>query len=124
MAREDQTPFDLENGPLSRFQVLKLGEDRCALILAAHHIVLDGWSIRVLLREFSRLYDACESETIARLEPAMQFKEYIHWRKAPENHAAFEAAEAYWLERFSSLQNEIEMPGGPPSTSHQNVSLR
>ncbi len=114
MAQEDQTPFDLEHGPLFRCQVLKMGEGRCDLILAAHHIILDGWSIRVLLREFSQLYDACETGTVARLDSALQFRDYVEWQKAPENRAAFAAAEAYWLERVSGLQNDIELPADRP----------
>ncbi len=117
LAREDQTPFDLAHGPLFRARLLTLSGDRFALILAAHHIILDGWSIAVLLREFGRLYDAWKRGATANLGSAMQYRQYVQWQNAPEHRAAVEAAEAYWLERFSRLPADSELPADRPRPS-------
>jgi amino acid adenylation domain-containing protein len=117
MRREDQTPFDLENGPLIRAQLFKLSASRCVLALAAHHIILDGWSMGVLLREFSQLYEACEQGTTARLEPAMQHREFLQWQSSAQHRAAVEASEAYWLNRFAKLPNDLELPADRPRPS-------
>ncbi|MBD1229634.1 condensation domain-containing protein, partial [Xenorhabdus griffiniae] len=55
---EAQTPFDLTQGPLLRGHLLQLTDDEHILLLTQHHIISDGWSIGVLLREFSALYRA------------------------------------------------------------------
>jgi amino acid adenylation domain-containing protein len=114
MENEDQTPFDLVNGPLFRARLLKSTQDRYVLILAAHHIILDGWSISVLLREFSQLYNARGGGSTAGLQPAMQYRDYVRWQRSAEHGAAVEAAEAYWLDRFSTLPNDLDLPTGRP----------
>jgi len=114
MSREDHTLFDLAHGPLLRTQLLKLSGDRCAVILAAHHIVLDGWSIGILLREFTQLYTARARGATANLEPAMQYRQYEQWQTTPEHRSSVNAAEAYWLGQFSRLPNDFELPADRP----------
>lgn len=114
LAREDQTAFDLLHGPLFRARLLKLSGGRCILILAAHHIILDGWSMAVLLGEFGRLYQAREGGPAADLEPAMQYREYARWQNSPEHRAAVQSSEAYWIERFSQLPSDFELPADRP----------
>ena len=55
---ERQRPFDLSAGPLIRFCTLAPDSDRAELVLATHHIVMDGWSIGVLLKEMTEFYEA------------------------------------------------------------------
>src|SRR6476660_7782063 len=55
---EAQQPFDLMRGPLFRFRLLRLAEDKHILLLNMHHIISDGWSLTVLGRELGTLYDA------------------------------------------------------------------
>ena len=54
---ELQRPFDLECGPLFRMRLLRLSEQEHLLILVMHHIISDAWSIDVLVRELSGLYE-------------------------------------------------------------------
>ena len=114
MALEDQTLFDLVRGPLFRARILKVSEADHAIVIAAHHIVLDGWSIGVLIREFSRLYESLNQGMPVKVEPAMQYGQYLQWRGAVENRAEFDAAEAYWVGQYSRLPNVIELPGDRP----------
>jgi amino acid adenylation domain-containing protein len=114
MAWEDRTLFDLAHGPLFRTQLLKLSGNRFALILAAHHIILDGWSIGILLREFTQLHAAHVRGIPANLEPAMQYRQYVQWQNAPEHRSSVNAAEAYWLGQFARLPNDFELPSDRP----------
>ncbi|MCS0710129.1 condensation domain-containing protein, partial [Massilia aurea] len=55
---EAATPFDLATGPLVRGQLLRLAQDEHVLLVTQHHIISDGWSVGVLVQEFSALYTA------------------------------------------------------------------
>jgi len=77
-----QTRFDLERGPLLRATLLHLGERSQVLVLVMHHIVSDGWSIEVLLRELSVSYGALVRGELPSL-PAlpMQYADYALWQR-------------------------------------------
>ncbi len=57
ITKEAQTPFDLTRGPLLRATLLWVGEAEYVLLLTMHHIIADGWSISVLVRELATLYE-------------------------------------------------------------------
>ena len=57
-AEEAQQPFNLAEGPLLRVKLLRLAENDHVLLVTMHHIISDGWSIKVLMREIGELYDA------------------------------------------------------------------
>ena len=80
-AGEARTPFDLERGPLLRATLLRLRAERHVLLLTMHHIISDGWSVRILLGELLRLYDAaCQGED-ARLPPLpIRYADYAAWQ--------------------------------------------
>src|SRR5262249_40455183 len=58
LSRLSQKPFDLEAGPLLRVVLLKRGADDHTLLLTIHHIISDGWSLMVLIRELMEFYRA------------------------------------------------------------------
>ena len=70
IAEEAQAPFDLSHGPLVRGRLIRLGEADHVLLLTQHHIVSDGWSLGVLLRELGELYRAFSQGQADPLEPA------------------------------------------------------
>ena len=111
---EDETPFNFATGPLFRAQVFKLSETHHVLVVAAHHLALDGWSISVLLRELSALYPARIQGASNGLAPAMQFRDYLEWQTLPENRARFAEAESYWVRQFASPPDAIELPADRP----------
>ncbi|WP_301175268.1 non-ribosomal peptide synthetase [Actinomadura geliboluensis] len=85
MTAERARPFDLERPPLLRFALLRLGPGRHRLLLTAHHIVLDGWSIPVLAGELLALYTG---EQPPRTAP---YKEHLAWLDAQDGDAARDA---------------------------------
>ncbi|WP_412770500.1 condensation domain-containing protein, partial [Ralstonia solanacearum] len=75
-------PFDLEQGPLIRGRLVKLGEQEHVLLITMHHIVSDGWSQGVLARELGALYEAYRAGKDDPL-PALpiQYADYAVWQR-------------------------------------------
>ena len=74
--RAVETPFDLERGPLFRAEILKLATDSHILIITVHHIVCDGWSIGVLVRDLAALYALRIGISAESLEAPASFGDY------------------------------------------------
>ena len=103
---EASTPFDLVDGPLIRFILVPDDiQDRHMLVMTAHHIVCDGWSMNILLEELGVLYSARLSGAAASLEKAHSFADYAarHGAVQPE-------AEAYWLQQFAQPPEPLALP--------------
>ncbi len=113
-AAEEKTPFDLVNGPLVRVQIIKLSATHHVLLLAIHHLIMDGWSIKVVLHELDRIYPAKIQGVLCDLLPATQYGDYIRWQNAPENRAKFAEAETYWMQQFANLPSTVELPTDRP----------
>ncbi|SDF39524.1 AMP-binding enzyme, partial [Myxococcus virescens] len=79
--REALRPFNLETGPLLRAALLKEGEEAHVLVLVMHHIVSDGWSMGVLVRELVSLYEAySEGRESPLAELEVQYADYAVWQ--------------------------------------------
>lgn len=79
---EAQLPFDLSRGPLFRAQLVRLREEEHLLLLTMHHIISDGWSLGVMGRELSALYDAFKEGKPSPLpEPAIQYADFAVWQR-------------------------------------------
>ena len=113
--RQSLLPFDLENGPLLRVQLLKLDVNEHVLLLTLHHIVSDGWSMNVLIDEFIRCYDARERDQTPQL-PALpiQYSDYALWQRrwleAGEQARQLE----YWQARLGDEHPVLELPTDRP----------
>ncbi|BCQ63720.1 hypothetical protein PBOI14_54700 [Pseudomonas sp. Boi14] len=82
--REDEarTQFDLEKGPLYWATLVRLDDEEHQLLLTLHHIIADGWSLNVLIDEFSRLYAAAAQGQRLELAPlALQYADYGSWQR-------------------------------------------
>ncbi|MGL4964354.1 MAG: amino acid adenylation domain-containing protein [Inquilinus sp.] len=76
-------PFDLEAGPLLRFELHAMGDREHRLVLALHHIVADGWSIGLIMRDLAALYAARRDGTAAGLPPlALHYADYAAWQRS------------------------------------------
>ena len=84
LAREEvHREFDLERGPLWHARLIRLDAEAHVLVFTAHHIIFDGWSARVLLRELVSLYTALAAGHAAPLaEPTVQLADYAAWQRA------------------------------------------
>ena len=91
-------PIDLVHGPLLRVDILKREEDVHILTLTAHHIVVDGWSIDVILHELGAWYSALCRNTDCQLPPCLQLSQYISWQTQQSHTADMQRHETYWLD--------------------------
>jgi amino acid adenylation domain-containing protein len=120
MGEEAQRLFDLEAGPLFRVALLRLGADEHALLLSMHHIVSDGWSIGVLLRELAALYSAyLEGDASPLPELAVQYADFAAWQRAWLRGEALERQVAFWRERLAGAPAVLELPTDHPRPAVQ-----
>ncbi|HEX7241304.1 MAG TPA: amino acid adenylation domain-containing protein, partial [Longimicrobiaceae bacterium] len=110
-------PFDLARGPLLRAALFRPGEEDHVLCLTLHHIVGDGWSLRVLVRELSALYAAFSRGEAPRLpELPIQYADYAVWQREWLSGEVLEAQLAYWRERLAGAPPLLEVSTDRPRT--------
>jgi amino acid adenylation domain-containing protein len=120
-ATEDvRRPFDLLHGPLWRATLFRLDRHDHLLLITAHHIVSDGWSMGLMLQELEQLYTAFAAGRPSPLpELSVQYVDYAIWQHEALSSAASGADLAYWrntLRDLSTLELPIDRPRPPVST--------
>ncbi|HYH82011.1 MAG TPA: amino acid adenylation domain-containing protein [Longimicrobium sp.] len=114
-AEEAARPFDLEAGPLFRATLLRLGGEAHVLLLCMHHVVGDGWSLGLLYRELSALYDAYRDGRASPLaEPPLQYADYARWNRKRLGGPLLERQLAWWTERLAGAPALLELPTDRP----------
>ncbi|SHH81507.1 non-ribosomal peptide synthetase [Pollutimonas bauzanensis] len=108
-------PFDLRAGPLLRIEVIRLAEVEHVLLVSMHHIVSDGWSIGVLLKEFVQAYQANLNGLEVSL-PAMpiQYADYAVWQRGWLEAGEQERQLAYWQDYLGQEHPVLELPVDHP----------
>jgi amino acid adenylation domain-containing protein len=116
LAAEDaRRPFDLESGPLLRLTLLRLAEREHVLLMTLHHIVSDGWSMGVLLREIAVLYAAFAGDRPSPLpELAVQYADFAVWQRGWLRGEVLEAQLAYWKSQLAEAPKLLEVPADRP----------
>ncbi|MFV7609815.1 condensation domain-containing protein, partial [Bacillus inaquosorum] len=87
--------FDLSQAPLFRAQIVKVSDERHLLLVDMHHIISDGVSVNILIREFGELYN---NRTIPALH--IQYKDYAVWQEGFKKGDVYQTQEAYWLKQL------------------------
>jgi len=104
-------PFDLEHGPLWRVKLLRLSEQEHIALLTMHHIVTDGWSMGVLVRELTTLYEAYRAEEESPLaELPIQYSDFAVWQREWLRGAVLEEQMSYWREQLAGSSGVLELP--------------
>jgi amino acid adenylation domain-containing protein len=118
-AAETQCPFDLARGPLLRVLLLRLAEERHVLVVTMHHIVSDGWSMSVLVREVSGIYGALMSGAEAQLdELSIQYADYALWQREWLTGEVLERQLDYWRAQLAGV-SVLELPTDRPRPAAQ-----
>jgi amino acid adenylation domain-containing protein len=108
-------PFNLEEGPLLRCLLLKLREDEHQILVIIHHIVVDGWSIDIFMRELLALYEAFSTGKPSPLpELPVQYADFAAWQRERLTGAVLEEQLAYWKEQLSGSLPMLEVPADHP----------
>jgi len=117
--QEGQRLCDLQAGPLLRTALLRFGPHTHTLLLTLHHIIIDGWSMDILVREFAVLYQAGVQGRPALLAPAaVQYADYALWQRTWVQNEQLEAQLAYWRTQLASLP-ALEVPTDAPRHREQ-----
>jgi amino acid adenylation domain-containing protein len=118
---EAAAPFDLTAGPLFRARVLRLDGEEHVLLLSVHHAVSDGWSMGVLFRELSALYEAYREGGESPLpELPVQYADYAIWQREQLRGEALERRLSYWRERLAGAPELLELPTDHPRPAVQS----
>lgn len=104
---EAAVPFNLEEPPLLRILLIRTGEKEFVLQLCIHHIIGDGWSMRVLFNELSRLYEACATGGEADLPPLrIQYRDFTMWQMGQE----YDGMREFWMEYLRGAPEKVHLP--------------
>ncbi|MEM7354298.1 MAG: amino acid adenylation domain-containing protein, partial [Acidobacteriota bacterium] len=121
LANDRERGFDLERAPLLRIVLLRLGERDYRLFWNHHHLLLDGWSVGLVLQEVFALYQAKVRGHALELPRPRPYKDFILWLKKQDR----SAAEAYWRQLLAGFREptviELEPVGCPPESEYDRV---
>ena len=97
--------FALDQAPLMRLALISRSPDRHHLVWTSHHALVDGWSVRVVLDELTKLYSETSVKTSVGLAPAFAYNRFIAWLATQDT----EAAKDFWRQRLSGFRYPIEL---------------
>ncbi len=125
MAEEARRSFDLARGPLLRARLLQLTDTEHLLLLTMHHIIADGWSLGIMLREIAIRYEA-ERDGQGAAQPAIpvQYADYAVWQREWLQGAVLEKQLTYWKKQLAGAPAMIELPTDrphPPVSTHRGA---
>ncbi|HEX7335226.1 MAG TPA: amino acid adenylation domain-containing protein [Pyrinomonadaceae bacterium] len=117
---EARRPFELANGPLLRVKLLRLDESQHVLLLTLHHIVADGWSMGVLVKEVAAYYNERANGKIAGLgELQIQYADFALWQREFLSKDVLDQQLAYWTRQLEGAPAEIRLPYDRPRPEEQ-----
>ncbi len=107
---EARKPFDLACCPLLRLKLIRLNHEEHVLVIVAHHIIVDGWSMRLLIRELAQCYAAFS----AGHQPALpglklQYPDFAAWQRGTERECVFEPQIDFWKARLAGASPALEL---------------
>jgi amino acid adenylation domain-containing protein len=118
---EARLPFDLATGPLMRASVVRLGAEDHVLLVTMHHIVSDGWSMGVLIREVGALYRAyLNNEPSPFAELPVQYADYAAWQRRWLAGEIFETHLRYWKKQLGGELPVLNLPTDKPRPEVQS----
>jgi amino acid adenylation domain-containing protein len=125
--KEIFTPFDLLYDSMIRARLLRLNGTRFVLVYVLHHIVSDGWSMKILISELLSLYISYtqkKPDTLPSLR--IQYKDYAVWEQEQIQNHRLDDHKEYWLGQFSGELPVLEVPGNKlrPSVKTYNGAKR
>jgi acyl-CoA synthetase (AMP-forming)/AMP-acid ligase II/acyl carrier protein len=121
-------PFDLERGPVFRVRLFKRRSEEYIILIAAHHIVIDGWSFWILLDELGLLYTAYKAGREPGLPPLINdYRGYVDWQSDLLQGPAGERLWQYWREELEGELPVLDLPISkprPPVQTYAGASYR
>ena len=113
--QEIYTPFDLTQAPLMRTFLVKLKADSYLLFLSLHHSIFDGWSMKVLLQELSRLYEAfLQKQSNPLPDLPIQYGDFAVWQRQQLQGDKLTQEVNYWQQQLTGIPPLLEIPTDHP----------
>ena len=126
--REEQarSPFDLEKGPLLRVTLVRLDDEEHQLLVTLHHIIADGWSLNILIDEFSRLYAAAaQGQSVELPVLALQYADYGSWQRQWLAEGEGQRQLAYWKAQLGDEHPALNLATDHPrAAQHRHSASR
>ncbi|MCP4990324.1 MAG: SDR family NAD(P)-dependent oxidoreductase [Colwellia sp.] len=118
-SNDSMRAFDLEKGPLIRVSLLRLDDKKHLMLLTMHHIISDGWSLSLLINEFSCMYNSIfKGENISLPPLAIQYRDYAYWQNKLLKEEAMAVHREYW---HNKLSGDIPVPDLPIDFPRSNM---
>lgn len=115
--QQTDTPFDLTQDRLFRFELIKLHDQHHVGMFTVHHIVFDAWSVDNLVREFSQAYHALASgHDVALPALSIQYQDFAHWQRRWADSEHYQAQVAYWQEQLLGAPEQIRLAIEKPAS--------
>ncbi len=110
--REFMKPFNLATGPLVRQELFRIEDNKWVFTYQMHHIISDGWSLNVMIKEVLELYEAYSNGLPNPLPPLkIQYKDYTVWQLEQFRGDTFNVHKDYWFKIFEGEVPVLELPG-------------
>ncbi|HKQ74112.1 MAG TPA: MupA/Atu3671 family FMN-dependent luciferase-like monooxygenase [Blastocatellia bacterium] len=123
LVNEANRPFDLQTGPLLRVNLLTRSPQEHLMMLVAHHVVIDLWSLAVLIEELDRLYQAEKLGVAAPLSPLpAQYADYLQWQTETLAGPRGEVLDRYWRRQLAGQLPILNLPTDRPRPQTQTFS--
>ncbi|PGT57967.1 hypothetical protein COD86_25375 [Bacillus cereus] len=121
LLEESEYKFDLKEGPLFRVCIVKLGSNENMLLINAHHIVFDAWSMNILLRDIDELYTSLKEQKKPNLsELNIQYVDYMDWLTNDINNEKLNRSKEYWHKKLGRDLPVLDLPQDYPRPKIQS----
>jgi amino acid adenylation domain-containing protein len=116
LRRDRERGFDLHHAPLMRVTLFELGDGRIRVVWTYHHLLLDGWSLPLLLREWTAFYLAAEQGTPPALPPPAPYRDYIAWLRQQDRARALD----FWRDELRGFTAPTPLTMGAGSRAGES----
>ncbi len=117
---EARRPFNLATGPLFRAILLRTKEDEHVVLFTMHHIISDGWSMEILVKEVGTLYQAFSRNKPSPLkELPIQYADFAHWQRKWLQGEVYEKQIEYWKTQLGDAEHVLNLPTDRPRPASQ-----
>ncbi len=118
---EAHTPFDLAKDSLLRVTLIKLDSTVYVLLITMHHIISDGWSISIFMKELTILYQAFSQNQPSPLSPlTIQYADFAHWQRQWLKGAVLDTQINYWKQQLADIPPVLDLPTDYPRPAIQS----
>ena len=118
--QEAQRPFDLAQAPLMRGMLLQLDAAEHVLLFTMHHIITDGWSMGVLIRELTAIYTAGDRSSLLPELP-IQYADFAVWQRQWLQKEVLETQLDYWKQQLQGASTLLQLPIDYPRSADQTL---